>query len=326
MEFIRPGIKLDFVGTRIYAVLLSGLLFAGSLVSLEWPGIRWGIDFAGGTEIHLRLNKDIHIDQLRRAVDSLHLGEAQVQAFETAQMEGSEQNELMIRLAAALEGSADESDQSGRNAELVGEKLKQEFGEGSYEILETNFVGPRVGKDLRIKGIEAMGYTLLGMLLYISFRYEFRFALGAILALLHDGVITMAALIITGREFNLSTIAAILTILGFSINDTIVIFDRIREGTKRLRRLPFHEMINTALNETLSRTLLTSLTVFITVFFLWLLGGGVIHDFSFAMMVGVVTGTWSTIYIASAFVIWWEDLRARRRTTTAPVKPAGKET
>lgn len=322
MEFIKPGVKLNFVGTRLYAVLFSGVLFAVSLVSLKWPGIRWGIDFAGGTEIHLRLSSEIHIDQLRRVVDSLGLGEAQVQEFEAGPVEGEAHNEFMIRVAAAGEGLADES---GRNAELVAEKLQAEFGEKSYEILETNFVGPRVGKDLRVKGIEAMVYTLLGMLIYISFRFEFRYALGAVLALLHDGIITMGALILTQREFNLSTIAAILTILGYSINDTIVIFDRIREGTKRLRRLPFHEMINTALNETLSRTILTSVTVFITVFFLWLLGGGVIHDFSFAMMVGVVTGTWSTIYIASSFVIWWEDVRAQRRTTAPAGKTPAKE-
>jgi len=325
MEFIRPGISLNFVGVRLYAVALSVILVTASLVTLEWPGIRWGIDFAGGTEIHLRLDPKLHIDQLRQAVDELKLGGTQVQEFEAGTLEGTATNEYLVRVAAPTEGG-ESAEQAGHNAELVGEKLKQEFGEGSYEILETNFVGPRVGKDLRIKGIEALGYTLLGLLLYITFRFEFRYALGAILALIHDAVITMGALIVTHREFDLSTIAAILTILGYSINDTIVIFDRIREGGKRLRRLPFKEMINLMLNETLSRTLLTALTVFITVFCLWLLGGGVINDFAFAMMVGVVTGTWSTLYVASTFVIWWEDIRARRRTTTAPLKPAGKET
>jgi len=324
MEFIRPGISLNFVGVRLYAVGFSVALIAASLVMLKWPGIRWGIDFAGGTEIHLRLDPKLHIDQLRPAVDELKLGGTQVQAFETGALGQAATNEYLVRVAAPTEGG-ESAEQAGRNAELVSAKLKEKFGEGSFEILETNFVGPRVGKDLRLKGIEAMGYTLLGLLIYISFRFEFRYALGAILALIHDAVITMGALILTHREFDLTTIAAILTILGYSINDTIVIFDRIREGGKRLRRLPFKEMINLMLNETLSRTLLTALTVFITVFCLWLLGGGVINDFAFAMMVGVVTGTWSTLYIASSFVIWWEDIRAQRRTA-APLKPAGKET
>jgi preprotein translocase subunit SecF len=325
MEWIKPGIKLNFVGNMLYAAIFSGTLVILSWCTLLWPGIRWGIDFAGGTEIHLRLDPKLHIDQLRQAVDELKLGGTQVQEFEAGALEGAATNEYLVRVAAPTEGG-ESAEQAGHNSELVSEKLKEKFGEGSYEILETNFVGPRVGKDLRIKGIEAMGYTLLGMLLYISFRYEFRFALGAILALFHDGSIVMGALVITQREFDLSSIAAILTILGYSINDTIVVFDRIRESSKRLRRLPPREMMNTALNETLSRTLLTSLTVFFTVFCLWLLGGGVIRDFSFAMMVGVIFGTWSSIFIATALVVLLEDLRAQRRTTAAPLKPAAKET
>jgi len=325
MEWIRPGTKIDFIRTMPYAAILSGLFVLGSWLSIWWPGIRWGIDFAGGTEIHLRLESSIHIDKLRQAVEELNLGGTQVQNFEAGGLGGAT-NEYLIRVAAPT-GKAESAgaEQASHNVELVSDKLKEKFSAGSFEILENNYVGPRVGKDLRLKGIYAMVYTMIGLLLYISFRYEFRYALGAIFSLFHDGSIVLGALIVSRREFDLSSIAAIMTILGYSINDTIVIFDRIREGSKRLRRLPFREMMNTSLNETLSRTLLTSLTVFFTVFCLWLLGGGVIRDFSFAMMVGVVFGTFSSIYIATAFVVLLELMRAKRRTPSA-LKPEGKAT
>jgi preprotein translocase subunit SecF len=322
MEWIRPGTKIDFIRTMPYAALISGLLVLGSWLSIWWPGILWGIDFAGGTEIHLRLDSQIHIDQLRQTVDELGLMGTQVQAFEAGAM-GQATNEYLIRVAAPKkETSGEGAQEASHNTELVAKKLTDKFGAAKFEILENNYVGPRVGKDLRMKGIYAMVYTMIGLLIYIAFRYEFRYALGAIFSLFHDGSIVLGALIVSRREFDLGSIAAIMTILGYSINDTIVIYDRIREGTKRLRRLPFREMMNTALNETLSRTLLTSLTVFFTVFCLWALGGGVIRDFSFAMMVGVVFGTFSSIYIATAFVVWLELMRAQQRTAT-PLKPDG---
>jgi preprotein translocase subunit SecF len=323
MEWVKPGTKIDFIRTMPYAAIVSGLLVLGSWLSIWWPGIRWGIDFSGGTEIHLRLDPKVHIDQLRQAVEELKLGGTQVQGFEAGALGGAT-NEFLIRVAAPKsETSSEGEEQASHNAELVNKQLLEKFGAAAFEILENNYVGPRVGKDLRMKGIYATLYTLIGMLLYVSFRFEFRYGLGAIFSLFHDGSIVLGALIISRREFDLSSIAAIMTILGYSINDTIVIFDRIREGSKRLRRLPFREMMNTALNETLSRTLLTSLTVFFTVFCLWLLGGGVIRDFSFAMMVGVVFGTFSSIYIATAFVVWLEIMRAKQRTAT-PLKPDGK--
>jgi len=323
MEWIRPGTKIDFIRFMPYTAIMSGLLVIGSWMSIWWPGIQWGIDFAGGTEIHLRLDPKVHIDQLRQAVDELKLGGTQVQAFEGGGLGGTT-NEYLIRVAAPTGESASAgAEQASHNSELVAKKLGDKFGAAAFEVLENNYVGPRVGKDLRMKGIYAMVYTMIGLLIYIAFRYEFRYALGAIFSLFHDGSIVLGALIVSRREFDLSSIAAIMTILGYSINDTIVIFDRIREGSKRMRRLPFREMMNTALNETLSRTLLTSLTVFFTVFCLWALGGGVIRDFSFAMMVGVVFGTFSSIYIATAFVVLLEMTRAKQRTAT-PLKPDGK--
>jgi preprotein translocase subunit SecF len=321
MELIKQGTKINFVGYMRFAVAASGLAIILSLIgSLVWPGPNWGIDFAGGAEIQVAFNKPVDMGDLRKAVNSLGLGEVKVQRWMELGEENS--NKFLIRMQTlALEegvapGNTAEkgSGATGKSATIVENKLAEVFGAGSFEVLKTDFVGPRVGNDLRNKGFLSLIVANLLILVYITLRFEFRFAVGAVIALVHDVTITIGAIVWTHREVNLTIVAALLTIIGYSLNDTIVVYDRVRENQKKHRRLTFNEVINVSINETLSRTILTSFTVFIVVLFLFVLGGSVINDFAFAMLVGVIVGTYSSIYVASAFVVWLESLRAKKRT------------
>lgn len=317
MELIKPGTTIDFVGYRVAALLVSLAFIVVSLAGIFfWPGPNWGIDFAGGAEIQVAF-KD-HLDEagiakLRSAMESLNLGEVKVQEWLEIGQEQS--NKYLIRLESL--GLDEEAQESENEISPVETKLAEEYGKDGFEILKTDYVGPKVGAELRNKGILAIGYAIVLILIYITLRFEFRYALGAVIALLHDVAITTGAFVWTQKEFNLAIIAALLTIVGYSLNDTIVVYDRIRENVRRMKRLSFIEMINASVNETLSRTILTSATTLVVVFFLWLLGGGVIHDFAFALLVGVMVGTYSSIFVASSFVIFWESLRARKRSPVA---------
>lgn len=184
---------------------------------------------------------------------------------------------------------------------------------GAYAVVDSESVGPQVGRDLRRQAIQAIAWALVGMLAYITYRFEFKYGVAAVVALGHDVFVALTAFMITGREFNLPVIAAFLTIVGYSLNDTVIIFDRIRENSSAMRRVPMYERINTSINQTLSRTLLTSLTTLIVVVSLFLFGGPVINDFSFALLVGIFVGTYSTIYVASPIVYVWQQRELARR-------------
>jgi len=203
------------------------------------------------------------------------------------------------------------SDLAGLSA-AVRESLAKQFGDQSFEIRRTEMVGPKVGKDLRSKGIKAIIFALLGILIYISWRFQFRFAVGAVAALGHDVMITVGALSLTNKEISLPVLAALLTIVGYSLNDTIVVYDRIRENSRRFRRETFEKVVNVSINETLSRTVLTSVTTLIVVVILFFFGGGVIHDFTFTLIVGIVVGTYSSIFVATPLVILWQQQLARK--------------
>ncbi len=191
----------------------------------------------------------------------------------------------------------------------VEQAMTGQFGAGQYEIRRIEFVGPKVGKDLTQKAILAIIFSWIGMLIYIAWRFEFRYGLGGIIALVHDTIITIGALSLLNKEFTLTIVAALLTIIGYSINDTIVVFDRIRENRKKDIKRSLGDIINASVNETLSRTILTSFTVFLVLLALFFLGGPVIHDFAFALLVGVVIGTYSSIFIASPIVLVFENLQ-----------------
>jgi len=293
MEFIRPGIDIDFVGKRRYAFALSALLIIAGIVSLILHGgPNYGIDFAGGTLLQVKFQKGVKIEELREVVRRLGLGEVLIQTF------GSK-DEFLIRLERS-------SGELKGLSSMIKEGLRKAFGEGSFEIRRVEMVGPKVGKDLRQKGIKAIIFALIGILIYVSWRFEFRFAVGAVVALAHDVMITLGVFSLLDKEISLPVLAAFLTIVGYSLNDTIVVYDRIRENMRKGGNEPFSRVINRSINETLSRTILTSLTTLIVVVVLFVLGGGVIHNFALALLVGIIVGTYSSIYVASPVVLHWQ--------------------
>jgi len=300
MEFIKPGINIDFLKYRRTALGFSGLLLLLSFLSLGLKGgPNYGIDFVGGILLQFKFHEQVETSDLRDALQELELGQVVVQEFGRR-----EDREFLVRVEKK------ETDLQALQ-QTVEEALKSRFGEQSLELRRTELVGPKVGAELRKKGLQAVLYAILGILVYITWRFEFRFAVGATLALLHDAMITIGVFSVMNKEIDLPIVAAILTIIGYSINDTIVVFDRIRENMRRIRRQSIDRVINESINETLSRTLLTSLTTLIVVAALFILGGPVIHNFAFALIIGVAVGTYSSIYIASPVIIYWETIRTR---------------
>ena len=282
------GIKVDWMRRRLIAYVISGAFVLASIISLvAHGGPRYGVDFTGGTLIEARIEPQLPIDAVREAVDrSGHKG-AEIQKLD-------QPGQVLIRL-----GISSQKDPS----QAVGQALRDAAPNAGVEILRVETVGPRVGNELRNAAVKAVFLALGLILIYVAIRYDWRYSFGAVVALFHDVFITLGAVSITNREMTLTVLAALLTIAGFSINDTIVVFDRIRERSKSLRRERPETVMNIAINETLSRTIITSFTVFLTVLALMLFGGEVLRDFSFAMMVGVVFGTYSSVYVASALAL-----------------------
>jgi preprotein translocase subunit SecF len=296
LEFIKPGTKIDFMKRKGIGFLFSGVVMLIGIVSLVLHGGPiYGIDFAGGTLAQVKFSQPVGPDAIRSALKDAGLENSSVQGFQ-----GEAKGEYLIRLPESP------ADLGGLSA-VISAALAKQFGENGFEMRRIEIVGPKVGKDLRNKGIMATLIALLAMLIYISWRFEFRFAVGGVVAILHDVIVTIGVLSLTNTEFSIPILAALLTIVGYSINDTIVVYDRIRENMPKMRKEPLERVINISVNETLSRTILTSFTVFIVLLALYFLGGGVIHDFSFALIVGVVFGTYSSVFIASALVAVWEN-------------------
>jgi len=294
MELIKPGINLDFVGKIKYAITFSIILIIVSIGSVVYHGgLNPGIDFAGGSVIQVKFLNNIPADQIREALKSTKLQNSTIQKFGA--------NEFLIRTSESF------SDQTVLAAN-VEQPLAAAFSK-DFEIRRVEVVGSKVGADFKRKAIIAVVLSWLAMLIYVGFRFEFRYGLGGIVALIHDVIITIGAVSIMNMEFTISILAALVFIIGFSINDTIVTLDRIRENVKLNPKKPLRETINMSINQTLSRTALTSLTVFLTVLALYLFGGAVIHDFAFALLVGVVIGTYSSIYIACTIVLFFENLQ-----------------
>ncbi len=293
MEFIKPDIHFDFVGKMKMAFGISLAMIIISLASIVWHGgLNYGIDFAGGTLVQVKFNIPFTIDKIREAFRPLGLQNSIIQQYGP--------QEIVVRTA---ESASDLKGLSGK----VEETLSRTFGEKAIEMRRVEMVGPKVGKDLTKKALLAIMFSWIGMLIYIAWRFEFRYAVGGILALVHDTIITIGAFSLLNKEFDLTIVAALLTIIGYSINDTIVVFDRIRENSRKNIKQPLAEVINDSINQTLSRTILTSFTVFVVLVALFFFGGPVIHDFAFALIVGVLVGTYSSIFIASPIVLAWEN-------------------
>ncbi|HOF06259.1 MAG TPA: protein translocase subunit SecF [Syntrophales bacterium] len=292
MEFIKPDINFDFVGKMKMALSISLVMIFISIASIAWHGgLNFGIDFAGGALVQVKFNTPFTIDKIRDSFRPLGIQNSIIQQYGPT--------EIVVRVA---EGAADLKELSGK----MEETLKKTFGQDAVEMRRVEMVGPKVGKDLTKKALLAILFSWIGMLIYIAWRFELRYAAGGILALVHDTIITIGAFSLLNKEFDLTIVAALLTIIGYSINDTIVVFDRIRENSRKNIRQPLAEVINNSINQTLSRTILTSFTVFIVLLALFFFGGPVIHDFAFALIVGVVVGTYSSIFIASPIVLIWE--------------------
>jgi len=307
MDLFKKTPKIDFMSKRYLAFVLSGLVFAASIASFFVRGLNLGIDFTGGTLIEVEYNKAVDLAEVRGALERGDFEEAVVQHVGTSKG-------VMVRIPprAGL-NSADLSDR-------VLEALKTATGT-SVEIRQVEFVGPQVGQELVEDGGLALVFALIGILLYVAFRFELRLAVAAVIATLHDLTITAGLVSLLGLQFDLTMLAAILTVAGYSVNDTIVVFDRIRENFRKLRKEGPIEVMNRSINETLSRTLVTGPTTLFVLIALYYLGGGVIDDFALALILGVVIGTFSSIYVASPVAL----VLGVSRADLLPVKKEGAE-
>ncbi len=307
MELIKAKTQIDFMGKFKMAMIISVALILGGIASIAiHGGLKYGIDFEGGTLVQLKFSKAPSIDSIRSGLKQIVVPDKSSNSgFVTIDMSGGTIQEfgspdtILIRVERA-------------DSELkeIGTAIKDELEKKGFSgivVERVEMVGPKVGKDLRMKALLSIVYAIIGIVIYISWRFEFQYAIAAIIALIHDVLVTMGAFSVLDKEFTLVIVAAFLTIIGYSLNDTIVVFDRIRENTRRKSKESLSDVINSSINQTLSRTLLTSGTTLLVVVALFFLGGEIIHDFSFALLVGVVVGTYSSIFIASVFLVYWES-------------------
>jgi preprotein translocase subunit SecF len=291
-----PETHIPFMKYRKIAYVFSALFFLVTLGYFVTVGPMYSVDFTGGTLLQVQASKVLPADHVRAALQKAGLGSAELQSAGAG-------DEILIRLPKQ------EKDDPWPKVKAA---LEAEFPGSSPELRREETVGPKIGEELRGKAIWAVLLSLLGILVYVGVRYEFKFALGAVVALFHDVFAAFGVIMFAHREVSLTVIAALLTLAGYSINDTIVVFDRIRERGKQLHKLSHEDVMNTAMNETLSRTVITSLTVFLSTLALYIFGGEVINDFALAMLAGVIFGTYSSIYVASALALdtWnWLDRR-----------------
>lgn len=300
MELIKPGTNIDFVRYTKWALLFSASLILLGCGSFWYHGgLNYGVDFAGGTVVQVKFNHPTNIADIRQALATVNIANITVQDL------GQGGNEFLVRMPASEFGAQDLST-------LIQQALTTQFGEQAFEVRRIETVGPRVGKDLRRKALLAVLFATVMIGGYIAFRFEPRFGVGAAVALIHDVLIAAGALSLMNMEFDLTVVAALLTVIGFSVNDTVIVCDRIRENMRKLRRETLAAVINKSINETLSRTIITTGTAVLVIISLLVLGGEVIHAFAFALLVGITVGTYSSIYVASPIVLFWAQEGGRR--------------
>lgn len=287
MQLVKDQINIDFVGKRNIAWVVSAVLIVVAVVSIATRGLNLGIDFTGGTLVEVGYENSVELAPIRAALASAQFKDAIVQHFGTAK-------DVLIRLPVS-----DNKD----SAELSNVVLTALQSTGDPVMRRVEFVGPQIGEELRDDGGLAILYALFGILIYVALRFEYRFAVGSVAALIHDVILTVGFFSVTQAPFDLTVLAAVLAVIGYSLNDTIVVFDRIRENFRRMRKSSALEVINGSVNQTLARTLMTSLTTLLVLLALFFVGGEVIHSFALALIVGVVVGTYSSIYIASSMLI-----------------------
>jgi preprotein translocase subunit SecF len=290
-------IFIDFVKAIGICSTVSGLLVLIALFLILTKGFNYGIDFAGGAEVQVRFARPVAAQEIRDFTEQTGVRNAVVQQFGTG-----DSNEYLIRTDAKV-GKNDKETNENLQASLKALQAGLKTKWPDAEIRRVDTVGPQVGNQLKRNGILAMFYSLLCILIYIGLRFDYKFAPGAVICLFHDAIITLGIFSLMGKEVNVTILAAILAIIGYSLNDTIVIFDRIRETLAHHKGRPLGELINRSINDTLQRTILTSLTTFLACLSLYLFAGGVVTDFGFAMMIGIAIGTYSSIYVASPFIL-----------------------
>ena len=307
MEIIKPGTKIPFTRYRYVAVIVSTVVNLAVLIYLFTYGANLGVDFAGGTMVHVRFQQAVSIPQIRQALATVGLGNSVIQDFGE---EGA--HEFLVRLEQ-------ESAELGALSEQIRSALTSQFGAEQFEIRRIEAVGPKVGKDLRQRGTLSVivSTVMMGLYIWVRFGTSFGarlgllFGLGAVIALVHDVLVSVGALLLAQYEFDLTVIAALLTIVGFSVNDTVVICDRIRENLRKSRREQLETVVNNSINECLSRTILTTGTALMVLLALFLLGGAVIRPFAFTLLVGFTSGVYSTIFIASPIILMWQKSGTR---------------
>lgn len=293
--------KVPFINLRMIAAVLSVIAIIASIFLFSTRGLNYGIDFTGGTVIELDFGEAPKPDEIRAAISDLGYGGGTVQNIAPPASEGKTYD--FVRVGIPLQSEAGEGGQTAQQDALkaVEEGLRASVGE--FQIYSQDVVGSKVSGELRTKGALAVGLALMMVLAYISFRFEWQFGLGAVIALFHDVILTIGVFSLSQIEFNLSIIAAILTIVGYSLNDTVIVYDRIRENLRKFKKMPLPEVLNLSINDTLSRTILTSLTTLLALVALYILGGPGLRGFSFAMIWGVFVGTYSSIFVASPLLM-----------------------
>ncbi len=301
IRLVPNNININFIGLRYVAYILSMIIVVASISVTAQRGLNMGIDFTGGTMIEVRTPVIPQLDVLRTNLNDLGLGSVSIQEF------GSP-DDLLIRLPdqpKPADWNKDEGDEDPNTIaiELVQETLSESFEGQVLDYRRVEFVGPQVGEELKKQGLYAVIFSLLGILTYIWFRFEWQFGIAAVIALAHDAIATIGLFAITQLEFNLSTVAAILMIAGYSINDTVVVFDRIRENLRKYKKKPLPELFNYSVNQTLSRTLMTSVTTLLALIALYVFGGEVIRGFVYALIFGIGIGTYSSIFVAAPVLL-----------------------
>jgi preprotein translocase subunit SecF len=302
MELIKPGTRVPFTRYRKIAVILSTVVNLGVLAAVLFRGPNLGVDFAGGTMAQIKFQQKVSIPDIRQALNAVQLGSSSIQDFG---QEGS--NEYLIRLDV-------EAVDLGAVTERMKGALAAKFGADKFEVRRIESVGAKIGEDLRQRGVLSVvaATIMMGVYIWVRFgtafgaRFGLQFGLGAVIALIHDVLVTVGALMLANYEFDLTVIAALLTIVGFSVNDTVVICDRIRENLRKIRRENLESVINLSINECLSRTILTTGTALMVLLALYLLGGAVIQPFAFSLLIGFTSGVYSTIFIASPIILLWD--------------------
>lgn len=287
MEFFKHNTNIDFMAQRKWAALLSAILFILSIVSFAVNGLNWGLDFTGGTQIQMNFPQTPDLNKIRDDLHAAGFRDATVISYGTSK-------DVLITIAP-------KKGEQEIDKDAVLNQLKQVVQGGTVQ--QVDFIGPQVGQELATKGALAIVVALLGTMIYIALRFDFRFAIGSTVALIHDPILILGVFSFFHIEFNLIALAAVLTVIGYSLNDTIVIFDRVRENFRKLRKASAIDVMNQSINQTLSRTIMTSVLTLLVVFALFFLGGSVLHGFALALIIGIIVGTYSSIYVAGSLTL-----------------------